>query len=415
MALSFDSSDGCVLSVDSHRVVPAPFLTKTYQLVDDAASNDIVSWGEDGSTFVVWRPPEFARDLLPNYFKHNNFSSFVRQLNTYGFRKVVPDRWEFANDFFRKGERHLLCEIHRRKAQCSLAHLQHYGSLSPSTSGDDPQQLACNSSAAAAAAAAAAWSSSPLHSPRGICSASSTAAVVTATSLSLSDENERLRRDNCILLSELARLQKLYDDALLFLQHNMRSSPVGASAGDHDRLFPRTSAMMMSSATSRQPQLLRHQMPPPSPLSTQEHQTSSLIGGGMVVGSSKLLGMDAAAPRASTIDFVDGKLRELNAAAAARPAAKFSPSSPGRASVDDQQRDVEDDHTSPGGMIKSAGPKLFGVVLHGRKRLHPDQQADNQDAAVIKAAKIELELMPSTRSEAPWLKLRASRDDRVCI
>ncbi|EFJ28850.1 hypothetical protein SELMODRAFT_92634 [Selaginella moellendorffii] len=319
MALSFDSSDGCVLSVDSHRVVPAPFLTKTYQLVDDAASNDIVSWGEDGSTFVVWRPPEFARDLLPNYFKHNNFSSFVRQLNTYGFRKVVPDRWEFANDFFRKGERHLLCEIHRRKAQCSLAHLQHYGSLSPSTSGDDPQQLACNSSAAAAAAAAAAWSSSPLHSPRGICSASSTAAVVTATSLSLSDENERLRRDNCILLSELARLQKLYDDALLFLQHNMR------------------------------------------------------------------------------------------------PAAKFSPSSPGRASVDDQQRDVEDDHTSPGGMIKSAGPKLFGVVLHGRKRLHPDQQADNQDAAVIKAAKIELELMPSTRSEAPWLKLRASRDDRVCI
>jgi hypothetical protein len=66
------------------EMVPAPFLTKTYQLVDDPCTDHIVSWGDDDdTTFVVWRPPEFARDLLPNYFKHNNFSSFVRQLNTY--------------------------------------------------------------------------------------------------------------------------------------------------------------------------------------------------------------------------------------------------------------------------------------------------------------------------------------------
>ncbi|EEE69104.1 hypothetical protein OsJ_28173 [Oryza sativa Japonica Group] len=97
------------------RTVPTPFLTKTYQLVDDPAVDDVISWNDDGSTFVVWRPAEFARDLLPKYFKHNNFSSFVRQLNTYGFRKIVPDRWEFANDCFRRGERRLLCEIHRRK------------------------------------------------------------------------------------------------------------------------------------------------------------------------------------------------------------------------------------------------------------------------------------------------------------
>ncbi|XP_062193998.1 uncharacterized protein LOC133897321 isoform X3 [Phragmites australis] len=65
------------------RSLPTPFLTKTYQLVDDPAVDDVISWNEDGSTFVVWRPAEFARDLLPKYFKHNNFSSFVRQLNTY--------------------------------------------------------------------------------------------------------------------------------------------------------------------------------------------------------------------------------------------------------------------------------------------------------------------------------------------
>lgn len=79
-----DSSASCLQrSSCTSSSVPAPFLTKTYFLVNDPSTDDIVSWGEDNTTFVVWRPPEFARDLLPNYFKHNNFSSFVRQLNTY--------------------------------------------------------------------------------------------------------------------------------------------------------------------------------------------------------------------------------------------------------------------------------------------------------------------------------------------
>ncbi|KAF4395336.1 hypothetical protein F8388_001723 [Cannabis sativa] len=91
MALMLDNCDGILLSLDSHKSVPAPFLTKTYQLVDDPATDHIVSWGEDDTTFVVWRPPEFARDLLPNYFKHNNFSSFVRQLNTYSSVTILEE------------------------------------------------------------------------------------------------------------------------------------------------------------------------------------------------------------------------------------------------------------------------------------------------------------------------------------
>lgn len=68
---------------DSQRTLPTPFLTKTYQLVDDHAIDDVISWNDEGTTFIVWNPTVFARDLLPKYFKHNNFSSFVRQLNTY--------------------------------------------------------------------------------------------------------------------------------------------------------------------------------------------------------------------------------------------------------------------------------------------------------------------------------------------
>jgi len=62
---------------------PAPFLTKTHQMVEERATDEVISWAEQGRSFVVWKPVELARDLLPLHFKHCNFSSFVRQLNTY--------------------------------------------------------------------------------------------------------------------------------------------------------------------------------------------------------------------------------------------------------------------------------------------------------------------------------------------
>ncbi|XP_058729550.1 heat stress transcription factor A-3 isoform X3 [Vicia villosa] len=112
-----------------NNTVP-PFLSKTFDLVDEPCLNPIISWSSSGSSFVVWDPLEFARIILPRHFKHNNFSSFVRQLNTYGFRKIDTDKWEFFNEGFQKGKKHLLKNIQRRRSSQSQQVGNYVGSSS---------------------------------------------------------------------------------------------------------------------------------------------------------------------------------------------------------------------------------------------------------------------------------------------
>ena len=103
---------------------------KTYKMIE-TADPTIASWSDEGTTFVVKDTEKFASDVIPEFFKHNNFSSFVRQLNFYGFRKIKSDPlrirdaeaceeskfWKFRHEKFLQGREDLLCEIRKTSSQ----------------------------------------------------------------------------------------------------------------------------------------------------------------------------------------------------------------------------------------------------------------------------------------------------------
>jgi osomolarity two-component system response regulator SKN7 len=47
-----------------------------------------LDWSATGDSFVIKDKHHFEKNILVQHFRHCNFSSFVRQLNKYGFKKV---------------------------------------------------------------------------------------------------------------------------------------------------------------------------------------------------------------------------------------------------------------------------------------------------------------------------------------
>ena len=92
------------------------FLLKLYQILENESYKDIIHWTEDGKYFIISNLHDFTEQILPKYYKHNNYSSFIRQLNMYDFHKKKSGQNEhvFHHQNFIKDRKDLLKLIKRK-------------------------------------------------------------------------------------------------------------------------------------------------------------------------------------------------------------------------------------------------------------------------------------------------------------
>lgn len=96
------------------RGAPQAFAYILYSILENEPV-EIASWSEDGKSFSVHDGDRWANLVLQKYFRHTNQSSFQRQLNLYGFRKVKkgPNRGAYEHLSFLRGRRDLLGNVKR--------------------------------------------------------------------------------------------------------------------------------------------------------------------------------------------------------------------------------------------------------------------------------------------------------------
>ncbi|ODV92093.1 hypothetical protein CANCADRAFT_82375 [Tortispora caseinolytica NRRL Y-17796] len=141
-------SNGSVAEV---KINQSAFIHKLYTMLEDPSIQHLISWSPKNDSFFVTPTEEFSK-ILSSYFKHTNVSSFVRQLNMYGFHKVndlfhssssESSKWEFKHGIglFRRGDLESLRGIKRRTSRHtsgSTSSRDHRNSVGPMHIGSVP-------------------------------------------------------------------------------------------------------------------------------------------------------------------------------------------------------------------------------------------------------------------------------------
>lgn len=97
-----------------------PFkLYRMLSILEDLGFHDIIAWKSHGRSFQVLHGDKFVKVVLPKFFKQTKLTSFQRQLNLYGFKRLLngPDMGAYYHPLFLREKQFLCKAIFRTKVK----------------------------------------------------------------------------------------------------------------------------------------------------------------------------------------------------------------------------------------------------------------------------------------------------------
>ena len=98
--------------------VTEPFPEKLHRLlkeIEDDGNGDVISFYSHGRAIGIHKPDKFVNEIMPKYFKQSRLSSFQRQLNLYGFKRITAgrDAGGYYHELFLKGRPNMCLHMRR--------------------------------------------------------------------------------------------------------------------------------------------------------------------------------------------------------------------------------------------------------------------------------------------------------------